>query len=177
MRTCEHVTGIDLSEYVLFAEYPVIPRHEQPLFHEDFEAYYPMPPRNPEANFLGVIREAQAVAIGHYTNTEVTRRLGRASSDAIKICEQATGIDMQEYMLSAEYPVGPRCSNPVFSNNFEAYSAMPPSDRETNFVRVIREAQETAAQHYGNTELASILRRQSRMRLIRINISHRDASS
>ncbi|KAJ1719686.1 hypothetical protein LPJ53_005594 [Coemansia erecta] len=58
VAACEYVTGMDMSEYMLFAEYPVIPRCEHSLFLEDFEVYYQMPLSGRNANFLKVIKDA-----------------------------------------------------------------------------------------------------------------------
>ncbi|KAJ2787784.1 hypothetical protein GGI15_000416 [Coemansia interrupta] len=87
IRECEFLTGMDLQDFVLFAEYPVNPRCAQPMLREDFEGYFPMPPQGRHVNFVKLIKEAQAAAVGHPENSSVARMLGRwGNMKLIRIC-------------------------------------------------------------------------------------------
>ncbi|KAJ2376736.1 hypothetical protein IW150_001802 [Coemansia sp. RSA 2607] len=82
----ELLTGRDMYEYELYAEYPIDPRNAYPTSASDFKAYDAMPPCDLETNFVQVIREAQGMAARQLENSEVAHMLRQeANMDLIHI--------------------------------------------------------------------------------------------
>ncbi|KAJ2787783.1 hypothetical protein GGI15_000415 [Coemansia interrupta] len=87
MWVCEISTGLDLSKFVLFAEYPIMPTSYQPLSQQDFKMFVPMPPQGQRVRIVQLIKEALAAARERQENTLAAYVFGPLqNSRLIRIC-------------------------------------------------------------------------------------------
>ncbi|KAJ2787785.1 hypothetical protein GGI15_000417 [Coemansia interrupta] len=79
MKACTYVTNMDMSDYVLYAEYPIIPRCIPALFEENFKQYTRMPASSRNSNFVRLLYRALALSAQHPENKKTALYLDGGS--------------------------------------------------------------------------------------------------